>query len=712
MSRPASRPHGWLLGLLLVVLIALAYTPVWEAGFVWDDDDHLTNNPCIVGPLGFADIWTTSRAVYYPLVLTSFWALHKVAGLDPFPYHLLNVMMHAASALVLWRVLKALKARGAWLAAALWGLHPVMVQSVAWITELKNTQSAFFFLLAILAFLTADNALERHARRRVLFALSLVLFALALASKPSTVVLPAVLALCLWWRHRRLRGGDLIRLAPFFCLALAASVWTIWEQKFHSGALGAEWMQTWPERIAIAGRDIWFYLGKLVWPEPLIFIYPRWEIAAHSAIAFLPTAAAIAGLVFLWWKRRGPLRPVLFAAAYLVVALAPVLGFFSVYFFRYSFVSDHFQYLAAMGPLALLAAGLARGLDFFGDEGRAFQPAIAVPLLLLLGALTFRQTLAYDDAETLYRRTLQLNPACWMAEGNLAGLLVEKGGLDEAIGHYEKAVALWPGHAEAHNNLANAYLRKGELDQALLHFQKVVGIWPNELEAWNNIGGILLQQGRIEEAIAEFEKVIRLNPQQARAQNNLGNALLQAGRIDEAIGHYEKTLALPFDLAEAHYNLGNAFLQKGDFAQAIAHYREALARRPDHANTHNNLGNALERQGHAAEAFAQYQKAVDLEPTSLLFQNNLAWMLATSEDASIRDPARAVEVAERTNQFSANENPMILHTLATAYAARERLPEAIATAERARQLAAAQNNRALSDALEKELALYRSRPAD
>src|SRR5439155_25970508 len=205
----------------------------------------LTRNPCIVGPLGLKEIWTSTRAVYYPLVLTTFWALHKFVGLVPLPYHMLNTLLHAGSAILLWCVLRKLAVRGAWLGAALWALHPVMVQSVAWITELKNTQSCLFYLLSILFFLKADSAESQPEKRRWRFSLSLVFFAMAITSKSSTVMLPVVLALCLWWLRGLVRRRDLVVLAPFFFLSIAASAWTIWEQKFHSAALGAEWVQTW-----------------------------------------------------------------------------------------------------------------------------------------------------------------------------------------------------------------------------------------------------------------------------------------------------------------------------------------------------------------------------------------------------------------------------------------------------------------------------------
>src|SRR5438552_14195641 len=347
------------LGVALVAAVALIYSRVGNAGFIWDDEQHLTQNPVIIGPLGLADIWTSARAVYYPLVLTTFWILHKFVGLNPLPYHLLNVAWHALAALLLWRVLIQLRVRGAWVGAAIWALHPVVVQSVAWITEMKNTQSAVFYLLAISLFLQSRG----RSQGRLLYWVSVLSFAAAITSKPSTVMLPVVLALCMWWREDKLVWRNLRALIPFILVSLIASAWTIWEQKFHAGATGPDWVQAPLQRILISADAVWFYLLKLVWPHPLIFIYPRWDVDPSRWIAWIPLVALLVVATILFIKRNTVLRPVAFAFAYFVVTLFPVLDFFDIYFFRYSFVSDHFQYLASMGPLALAGAGVVTAVE-------------------------------------------------------------------------------------------------------------------------------------------------------------------------------------------------------------------------------------------------------------------------------------------------------------------------------------------------------------
>jgi protein O-mannosyl-transferase len=759
----------WFLTLLLIALIFVAYARVFSAGFIWDDESHLTQNPCVVGPLGLKEVWTTTRAVYYPLVLTTFWGLHKVIGLAPWPYHLLNVLLHAGSAVVLWQVLRQLGIRGAWLGAALWALHPVMVQSVAWVTELKNTQSCLFYLLSIFCFLKwseraritqitriknteAQVALSKaeSPARWWQFALSLLFFLLATLSKPSVVMLPVVLALCVWWRTGRICWRDIAVLAPFLLISGLASVWTILEQKFHAGAIGAEWAQTWPERLIIAGRAIWFYLAKLTWPHPLIFIYPRWEIDSSQITAYLPLLAALAGLLVLWLVRARWSHAVFFAAAYYVVSLFPVLGFFSVFFFRYSFVSDHFQYLASMGPLALAGAGIVnfvgrltrsrpgrppvivasvpavqfgelRKLSRADTDALQFSDSIAVVtsksfllaaisgvLFLSLVFLTWRQTAVYRNVVTLYTATLTKNPGCWMAHYNLGIALNDRGKTDQAIAQYQQAIELRPRYAEAHYNLARLLAQKGQLDDAVAHYEKALEINPADAEAQNNLGVTLFGSGRVDEAIAHYQEALKIRPDYAEGSCNLANALLSKGDLDEAIARYSACLALSPNQADVQYDLASALLRKGRTDEAIAHYKKVLELRPDSADAYANLGSGFLAKGRVRDAIAAYRNALRISPENLPAQSNLAWLLATSSDPLLRNGSEAVLLAERADsESSRSENhPIVLRILAAAYAEGGRFGEAKQTARQALQAAEIQGNATLANALRDEIALY------
>jgi tetratricopeptide (TPR) repeat protein len=627
ISKPESPSQQWLLGLLLVAALFIAYQPAWHAGFIWDDDNHLTNNPCIVGPLGFKDIWTSSEAMYFPLVLTSFWVLHAIWGLDPLPYHLINIAMHAACAVLLWHVLRRLNVPGAWLGAALWALHPAQVESVAWISELKNTQSGLFFLMAILFFLrwhetTAAAQARKPAARsnRAMaptgkgnewdYALALFCAILALLSKPSTVMLPVALLLCWWWRERRWPWHNLVRLLPFFFLSAAVSAWAIWEQKYHAGALGPAWAQSWPERALIAGKVIWFYLGKLIWPQPLMFIYPRWVIDVSHPAAWLPTLAAVAALLLLWWYRDRLMWPLFFAFDYFVILLFPVLGFFNVYFFRYSFVGDHFQYLASMGPLALAGSGVVAAFELLKKHQVALRTAAYGVILVGLGTLTWQQTRAYGNAETLYRTTIANNPNCWMCYNNLGTLLAQTGQRQAAAQQFQQALRIKPDHAEAYYNLGIISAGYGKLDEAVERYRQALQINPRYTEAHNNLGSALVGLGRLDEGIEQYRQALRIDPGHAKAHNNLGTALAAAGKFDEAVDQFREALKVNPRYADAHLNRGLALSRQEKQEEAIQDFREALRIQPGYAAAHEALARSLIALGRKDEAVSHLQESI------------------------------------------------------------------------------------------------------
>jgi len=509
------------------------------------------------------------------------------------------------------------------------------------------------------------------------------------------------------------------------------------EQKFHAGAIGAEWAQTWPERLIIAGRAIWFYLGKLIWPHPLIFIYPRWEVNSSHLSAYLPLLAALAGLLALWLIRAKWSRPVFFAAAYYVVSLFPVLGFFSVFFFRYSFVSDHFQYLAGMGPLALAGAAIVEGCNRLAVTRRpsalamrrrhsavtttlrtskgiwkSFLLPVACGVFLLgLGLLTWQQTAVYHDLMTLYTRTLAKNPGCWMAHYNLGIVLRGQGQTDQAISHYRQAIALRPSYAEAHYNLGRLLSEKGEASDAIAHYEAALAVNSADPEAHNNLGVTLFQNGRVDDAIAHYQKALAIRPDYADASCNLATALLSRqlpGDIDGAIACYQACVAVLPDQADAQYNLASALLRQGRIDEAIVHYQKTLELVPENGDAHANLGSAFLAKGRVPDAIAQYRDALRVAPNNVAAQSNLAWLLATSSDPSLRSGQEAVLLAEQANRLSGGRRPIILRILSAAYAEAGRFAEAKERAHEALQAADNQGNSALSDVLRKEIALYES----
>ena len=499
MSSPAPETYfarrPWLVALVLVVVTFVAYQPTWHAGFIWDDDDHLTANPAMTAPHGLKLIWS-SLAVgrYYPLTLTTFWVQRRLWGLHPLPYHLVNVLLHAANGVLVFFILRRLRIPAAWLAAMVWALHPVNVESVAWITELKNTQSGLFFFLAVWCFLRFDAG----ARRRW-YGLALLCGLAALLSKPSTVVLPLALLLCVWWERGSWRRADILRIAPFLILALGMSALTVIEQRGHiQRESTAEWNLGMAERLVIAGKAVWFYASKVLWPVRLTFVYPRWDLAARSFRSWLPLAGLVVGSVLLGIRRRQSwARAGLFGCGFFVLALLPVLGFIDVYYFRYSFVADHFQYLASLGLISLAASMGAAVCERTGQRGRDWGVVAAAMVLLTLGVFTWRQARIYHNSETVWGDTLAKNPRCWMAHNNLGVALVLLGRVQEAKEHYEQSLQINPRNAQAHNNLGDILLREGKVVDAIGRYEQALRIKPDYAEAHNNLGAALYQTGQV-----------------------------------------------------------------------------------------------------------------------------------------------------------------------------------------------------------------------
>jgi len=688
-------------GGLIVLLVFLAYLPALRGGFVWDDETYVTHNPTLHNLDGLQCIWFEVGAVpqYYPMVHTTFWLEYHLWGLNPFGYHLVNILLHAMAAILLWQVLLRLRIRGAWLAAVLFALHPVCVESVAWITERKNVLSAVFYFAAALAYLRFapleqnDSGRQRWGWHRV----ALVLFMAALLSKTVTCSLPAALLLVCWWKKGRLRQNDIMPLLPFFATGVALGLLTAWMEKHHVGAQGAEWSLTFADRCLIAGRALWFYAGKLVWPAHLTFIYPRWVIEPAGWWQWLFPVATIGVVAGLWLARRrigkGPLVAVLFFAG----TLGPALGFVNVYPMRYSFVADHFQYLAGVGLITLCAAGLAR-----------IPRVIPATLVVLLGALTWQQAGIYRNPETLWRDTLAKNPDCWMAHNNLGHLLSNQGHIEEAMEHYHKAIQIDPNSYETLGNLGNTLATLGRFDEAIKNYRKFIQINPNDAAALNNLALALVAQGRFDEAIENYYKAIQINPDYPDAQYNLGIALAAKGRSDEAIENYRNAIQINPNNCEALDNLGMVLTARGQFDEAIGDFRQAIQINSDRPDTFYHLGMTLGQLGRTREAMAQYREALRLNPNLAGALNNLAWVLAASPDAELRNGAEAVRLAERACELTHYGEPLFIGTLAAAYAEAGRFPEAVTTAEKAEQIATIAGSKTLAEKNRQLLELYRA----
>lgn len=643
MRRPASRLKSepttafvspvWL-GLLLAVITMAAYLPALRAGFIWDDDAYVINNAMLTAPDGLKQIWFSAhrQSQYFPLAYTALRIERALWGLKPQGYHVVNVLLHILNALVLWRLLRRLMIPGAWLAAAIFALHPVQVESVAWITELKNVQSSLFYLLAVWAWV--GFAEKPDAPRWKFYWLALLFHALALLSKTTACTLPAALLLILWWRRETIGWRRMAQVLPFLFLGLAmglTSVW--WEQHLGNYVPEAGVTLGFMGKALVASRAVWFYAAKVFWPANLTFSYPRWEVDARDWLQYLGFAGCVVLALLLWWQRRALGRGFAAGAFFFVAALSPLLGFIPLYTFCYSFVADHYQYLACAGLIIPLAALSSRCLTM-KLVGRVAGLCLPGSLLLALGLLTWKQAHIYADEMTLWQDTLAKNPASWMAHNNLGIALVEKSQLDEAIGHYREALRLRPDYAEAYNNLGIALGKKGQVEEAIRCYRESLRLKPDYAKAHYNLGLALDGRGQLTEAIGYYRESLRLRSDSAEAHNNLGAALDRMGQHDEALGHFQEALRLKPDYVEAHNNLGTACGRKGQLDAAIGQFQEAVRLNPDFADAHYNLGIAFRKKGQLDAAIHQFREVLRLTPDNADARQGLDAALAAKANST------------------------------------------------------------------------------
>jgi tetratricopeptide (TPR) repeat protein len=612
--------------MLLLCADLIIYGPALHGTLVWDDANHVTR-PELQSLHGLWRIWFDLSATqqYYPVLHSAFWLEHQLWGEQVLGYHLINVVFHVLSACLVVSIVRKLALPGAWTAGWVFALHPIYVEGVAWISEQKSTLSAVFCLASLLLYLHFDQS-----RRRRSYVLALGLFVLALLSKSVTGTLPGALLVILWWKRGRLGWKrDVIPLIPWFVLAIPMGLLTAWVERTYVGAIGSEFDITLTQRVLLAGRLIWFYAGTLVWPFNLIFQYPRWKLDPGVWWQYVfPAGVLLAAAVLLLAARRnrGPLASFLIFAGTLV----PVLGFLNVLPFRYSWAADHFQYLASMAVLIPLSSWLTLAASRL-SLSKSTKIVIAASVLVLLGALTYRQSGNYRDDETLYRETLARNPSSWLAHNNLGTVLVSRpGGLEEAISHYQAAVHLAPGYAMHHCNLASALITlddPGQLPRAIAEYETALRLKPDYAEAHYDLGRVLSRlPGRMPEALAHYRLLVRLQPNLVQAHADLGSLLAQMpGQLPEAIAEFKTAIRLDPGISELHCNLGAALSQAGQLAPAIAELKVALQINPNLAYAHYLLGVTLAQiPGRMPDAIAECQAALrinpDLDPARHLLQ--------------------------------------------------------------------------------------------
>jgi tetratricopeptide (TPR) repeat protein len=736
------REKRWRAPAICLVLAAITFAVFGQTlrhDFVgYDDDDYVYKNPVVAKGLtlkGF--VWAFSCHAYnwHPLTWISHMLDCQLYGLHPGGHHLTNVLLHTATVialfLVLWQMTGALW-RSAFV-AAVFAIHPLRVESVAWVAERKDVLSGLFFMLTI-------GAYVRYARRPwslARYGLVVLLFAMGLMCKPMLVTLPVVLVLLDYWPLQRVESAGILVMEKLPLLALSATTCaaTLLAQ---NRAIQSTESYSMPQRLANALAACMVYLGQMVWPAGLAVLYPYsinglpgWEVA--------PAGILLAGLSVLAWGEWRTRPWLLIGWVWYLVMLLPVVGVIQV---GHQAHADRYTYLPQIGIYVgvtwLVAEWWARGLHH--GPLRVALGGLMAGVLAVLMVCAWKQTTYWQDSETLWNHTLACTTKNEMAHYNLGYALYQKGRAEEAITQYREALHINPANAKAHYNLGVALFHKGKVEEAISQYQEALHINPANEEAHNNLGIALFQKGKAEEAISHFLAALQITPDDAQIHHNLGNAFYQKGRVDEAITQFQEALQFKPDFAETHYSLGNALRQKGRVDEAIVQYQETLQFKPSHGEAHNNLGTALRQRGRVDEAISHYQKALEImpdnesihvnlanallqkgrvdqaivhfqnalqiEPADMEVQNNLAWLLATCPQASLRNGDKAVQLARQANELAGGKNPVILGTLAAAFAEAGRFGDAVQSAQKAIGLARAAGRQDVAGKLNGELQRY------
>lgn len=579
-AAPASRARVHLaVAALLLAATFVAYLPALSAGFIWDDDDYVTNNLAIQSPTGLGPIWTKpgTTVQYYPMVFTTFWLEHRMWKLDPTGYHATNILLHALCAFLFYLLLERLEVPGAVIAAFAFALHPVCVESVAWVTERKNVLSTFFYLSSALLFLKTydiETGSLRSPRRWGRYVASLALFALALFSKTVTSTLPVALLIVIWWKRGRLSSRDFLFVSPMLAMGAALSAVTVWMEVNVVGTSQIDLGLSLPGRLVVAGRAVLFYASKILWPSDLAFIYPRWTIDTHPGWQLSAPLAVLAVVVTLAALRNRIGRSPLAALLLFGVTLFPALGFIDVFPMRYSFVADHFQYLAMLGPLALVGALVARA----SRETPLKRTPISLryvalgAIAIVLAVLTHRQARVYVDAKTVWSDTLRKNPTAWLAHNNLGDILLQEGRAREARSHFEEALRLNAEFVEAMVSLGFSRAQAGELSEAVQLYRRALEIHPTNALCLTNLGAALLQQGKPEEAKTAFWQALQAKPDRAEYHRNYAMIRARTGDLIGAVASYEDAVHRAPRSVLFRFELARLLARTGNVEEARLHF--------------------------------------------------------------------------------------------------------------------------------------------
>ena len=683
---------------MLVIAAFAAYQPAWNGKPVLDDISNITIARITDNPFGILtkpEVMFSHDIPRYPVTFCFFWLENRLWG-DWMPgFHLVNILLHLCSGFLLLVILRRLAIPGAWLAVAIWVLHPVQVESVAWITELKNMLSTVVFLGSCLAYLRFDRARERKY-----YALALALFVLGMEAKAAIIPLPAALLAVLWWKRKRLSWKrDFLPLIPFFLAGIVSAAGTIWLERTYYGAQGNGFSYSFLERCLIAGKAFWFYLGKVFLPSDLGIMYPLWNSDPALWRNYVFPAGVLAAGAALWGMRHRWSAP--FAAfIYFGVMIFPVLGFFNISAFTFSFVADRWQYTACIGPIVLVSAGLFAIPAAQEKKIRLLIQGSAGAVLVLLAVLTWKQSGIYENGETLYRTVISRNPACGLVYNGLADELYKQGKESEALVYVQKAIALH--YDEAYYNLGVILANSGKTGEALDAFQKGTECNGYGVQCYELAARLMVQTGNVGGAVALYRKAVRLHPAVAQLWNGLGEVLLRAGLNNEAVDDFRKALEISPGYFDACLNIANVMQGEGNGTEAVFYYRKALGMAPQSFEANYQLGLTLLKAGRSADAIAGLELARKIRPQSAVCEENLG--MAYLQMGRSTDAAGHIQSAMAANPG----DPYAFADMAFVYDQVRNVPAAIRSALQALQLAQHAGDTAFAARIRQQIVYFQS----
>ncbi|MGI9251176.1 MAG: tetratricopeptide repeat protein [Pseudohongiellaceae bacterium] len=605
---------------VLVLMVVASFWPAFFAGFVWDDNRYIAGEEQLLSLAGLANIWfrpgSLTETHYWPVLYTSFWVEHKLWGFNPAGYHVVNIVLHGINTVLLWRLLLRMAVPGAWLIAAFFAVHPVHVEVVAWVIARKDLLATLFSLLAVGCWLRF-----RERGKTGTYLMLMLLFAASALSKTVAVTLPAILLVQVWWQHGRITGRDLVQLAPLFLLGfIIAAV----DLSYYDTRLVIRSEHSFAGHLIIAAKALWFYVGKLLWPQPLMLHYPHWDVNPARLVNWLAPVAAVALVTALWLARhrigRGPLAGVLFFG----ISLAPVLGFTDFGYLEYSFVADRYQYFASAGLIAVLVAAGVSGIMHDPSRGVEILGAriFAGLLLLACSIVSFQRAQVFQDEIVLFRNTIAANPGANEAWHTLGVMLMQRNRLPEAEEAFNKALVQDPDEAKIYANLGSVLLGQGRYQDAEALLRSAIPRLPDDFETlpdpptakhhavavYLNLANALMEQERPTEAEEAIHSALAIEPNHLQAQQNLAGTLDQqavvhfnAMRFDEALALFQRSATLEPNNAETHSNLGSTLAQMGRYAEAITSFERALELNPEFTTARTNLQLARQRLNQDAE---------------------------------------------------------------------------------------------------------------